>query len=122
MTLETLKTINETVERTFNYSFMRYYGDFNELYWVGEQYENSADLEDGSINSTLILTGTTTKDWYNLLKQSEELKTLLDGLKIQTPTGTAGVYSNGGRMIPSDDERVKRYELKFIVYEWKKGK
>lgn len=120
MTLDALAVINKTLSK-YNYSFMRYYGDFNKMFWVGEAYKNSGSLEDGSSNSTLILTGTTVNDWMALLKQGEEIEKLLDGMKTQTPTSAIAVYSNGGNPIPSDDERVKRYELTFTINEFKKG-
>lgn len=121
MTLDGIKYINQCLDGVVDYSYMRYWGDFNKTYWVGETYENTGDPEDGSLQSTLIITGTTTGTWVDLLEEKGKIKKALVGNKAMLENGSIGVYFDSGQAIPSDDEKIKRYQLKLTVYEWEKG-
>lgn len=121
MTLDGIKYINQCLDGVVDYSYMRYWGDFNKTYWVGETYENTGDPEDGSLQSTLIITGTTTGTWVDLLDEKGKIKKALVGNKAMLENGSIGVYFDSGQTIPSDDEKIKRYQLKLTVYEWEKG-
>lgn len=121
MTLDGIKYIAEQLDGVVDYNYMRYWGDFNRTYWVGESYENAGDLEDGSLNSTLIITGTTTGTWADLLEERDKIKKALIGKKTLLNSGSIGVYFDSGQTIPSDDDKIKRYQIKFSIYEWEKG-
>lgn len=121
MTKSGIKFINDTISPLINYSFMRYWGDLSQDFWVGESYETGGSLEDGSIVSTLLITGTTTKEWTDLLTERDIIKDALNGKKAMIETGGIAVYYESGQIIPSDDDKIKRYEMKFTIREWKKG-
>ena len=121
MTLDGIKYINGKLAGVVDYTYMRYWGDFNKIYWVGESYENGQDLEDGSLQSSLLITGTTTGTWLDLLQERDKIKKALVGTKDLTDAGSIAVYYDSGQSIPSDDEKIKRYQIKLTVNEWEKG-
>lgn len=122
MTKTALKYFNDKLSDVVDYAYMRFWRDFNKTYWVGESVDSGGDLEDGSLISQMILTGTTTGEWTDLLNDRDNILAVLDGAKAILDDSSIAVYFSNGQMIPSDNDKIKRYEMTLNVYQWKKGR
>lgn len=121
MTETGLKLVGDILSEFVDYEYMRFWRDFEKTYWVGESYVNNYDLELRKTDSTLLITGTTTGSWKDLIDDGEKIVKALNGLKrVINGTGIS-IYYRGNRLIDSDDESIKRIEYKFLVFEFMKG-
>ena len=124
MNIETLKVIDKQLKKSeIPYRFHRY--GTNKIpseYWVGSYSEVvNSNGDDGSSQSTFILTGTTTEDWFVLEKTKDKIKQLFPpcgGFRTETEKGTTVIMYDNSVPIPVDSGNFKRMQINLSVYEW----
>lgn len=105
------------------YEFMRWTStEIPNRYWVGEYSEIPTDTEDGYEEGTLILTGTTSNAWLELLQDRAKIKDHFPpvyGLRIATGKGTVVIFYNNSFPVPTGDANLKRIQVDLQIKAWK---
>ena len=118
-----LKIINEELTLlSIPYEFMQWTAPVTYPYFVGEYSEFATDAEDGSKETSFILTGTTRGSWLEL----EQMKAKIEGhfpaaggLRSLTPTGTVTVFYETGSPVRTGEADLKRIQINLRVKEWR---
>lgn len=105
------------------YDFMRWMSTIiPNRYWVGEYSEIITDTEDGYEEGTLILTGTTTNAWVELIQDRTKIKDHFPpvyGLRFATEKGTVVIFYNNSFPVPTGDANLKRIQVNLQIKAWK---
>lgn len=124
MTKETLKMISDDMQSLgIAYGFMEYNG--NPLiypYYVGEYSEIVSVSEDGTKDTTFMLTGFSRGSWLDLENTREKIENYY-GITGKTAilgngTGVAVFYDNA-LVVPTDDADLKRIQINLTIKEWR---
>lgn len=124
MTFESLGFINSCLdEMGINYEFMEWTSSpVPEMYWTGEYSESESMDEDGSEESTFMLTGTTKKKFIELESVRQKFKEAFPtyGKKsiLESGSGIVIMYSDSFP-IPSVQEGVHRLQVNLRIKEWR---
>ena len=124
MTIESLGFINSCLgELGISYEFMEWTSTpIPETYWVSEYTETESMNEDGSEESTFILTGTTKKKYFELESVKQKLKEAFPvyGKKaiLESGSGIVIMYSDS-YPVPSNQEGVRRLQVNLKIKEWR---
>lgn len=122
MTIDALEYLNNKLSELMPYEYMDWNQDITFPFFVGEVTEVEPINEDGYVESTMIITGTTNTNYLDL----EEVK---ENIREHFPVeGTAGILKDGsgivvsyagGFAIPSEDETIHRIQINLKVQEWR---
>lgn len=124
MTIEALGFINSCLdELKIPYQFMEWTSTpVPETYWTGEYTETESLNEDGSEESTFILTGTTKKKYFELESVKQKLKEYFTnyGKKaiLDSGSGIVVMYSDSFP-VPSIQEGIHRLQVNLKIKEWR---
>lgn len=122
-----IESILATVSNELNsigvpYAFMRWTSPVNGRFWVGEYSQTPTDTEDGCEEGTMILTGTTQKEWLELMKDLAKIKDHFPneyGLRIPTATGVVVIFYGHGFPVPTEEANLKRLQVNLQIRAWK---
>lgn len=118
--IETIKFMNSELEKIgLNYQFDEWKsGSIPNTYWVGE-YNEAGEADDGSDETTFILTGTTTQSRLILEVQKDMIKKHFDKLTaiLDSGSGVAVDYSNAFP-VPTGAEDIRRIQINMTIKEW----
>lgn len=122
MTEESLKFINDKLtEIGIDYQFAEWNTDpVPNPYFVGEftEPESPTMEENGSQNTTFMLTGTGTT-WLTLISAKEIIEKSLPW-KLILPNGNGlAVFCSGSLTIPTGDAELKRLQINLSITEWR---
>ena len=105
------------------YEFMRYTKTIQCPYYTGEITSPELFIaEDGSEETTLILTGFHTGDYIDLERDKETIKKHFDpvfGLRAKTDSGSIAVFYEGAFYVPTGETNLKRIQITLKIKEWK---
>lgn len=124
MTFESLGFINSCLdELEIPYAFMEWTDTpVPDTYWTGEYDESESMNEDGSEESTFMLTGTTNKKFIELESVRQKLKEYFPtyGKKaiLESGSGIVVMYSDSFP-VPSIQEGVHRLQVNLRIKEWR---
>ena len=94
-------------------------------YFVGDLIEVEGNSEDGFEEKTLIITGTTTGTWLELLQTEEMIKQAfppVGGLRAILDDGSGVVLQYATALpLPTGEADLKRIEIRVTVKMWKVG-
>lgn len=118
--IETIKFMNSELEKIgLNYQFDEWKSSpIPNTYWVGE-YNEAGEADDGSDETTFILTGTTTQSRLILEVQKDMIKKHFDKLTaiLDSGSGVAVDYSNAFP-VPTGTEDIRRVQINMTIKEW----
>ena len=104
------------------YEFMDWTSNVEYPYFVGEYTETPTTKEDGSKQSTLLLTGTHRGSWSDL----EQLRVRIEnhfptthGLRTSTDTGAVVIYYANAFPVRTGEADLKRIQINLEVKEWR---
>ena len=121
MSNEVLAYIDKTLtEGGINYEFAEWKSELVYPYFVGEYSESEPSEEDGSIESTFILTGWTTGSWLDLenaKNKIEKLFTFNTGI-LENGSGVSVTYA-GSFIVPTGNAKLKRVQINLSIKEWR---
>lgn len=124
MTIESLGFINSCLDELgIPYELMEWTSTpVPDTYWTGEYTETESMNEDGSEESTFMLTGTTMKKYFELESVRQKLKEHFPayGKKaiLNSGSGIVVMYSDS-YPIPSIQEGVHRLQVNLKIKEWR---
>lgn len=104
------------------YEFMRWTSDPVEPYFIGEYTETPTDTEDGYEEGTMILTGTTTGSWSELVQIKEKIKNHFPngfGKRFTTEAGAVVIYYSNSFPVDTGEADLKRIQINLDVQQWK---
>lgn len=104
------------------YEFMRWTSPVNGRYWVGEYSETPTNTEDGYEEGTLILTGTVSEMWSQLLTDKTKIKnhfSKIYGLRRSTDEGVVVIFYDNSFPVPTGDANLKRIQINLQIKAWK---
>lgn len=122
MMIESLGFIADTLNTAgINYQFAEFDGTITYPYFVGEYTENEPMNEDGLEESTFLLTGYSRGSWLALENAKETIKALfINGKTAILPSGRGmAVFWLDSIPIPTQDEEIKRMEIRLSIKEWR---
>jgi hypothetical protein len=124
--MDKLKFINaQMTDIAVPYEFGEWTSDVTYPYFVGEFMEDPIETEDGSEESTLLLTGFNRGSMTDLLRVKERIRRHfppLYGLRAQTDSGAIAVYYENSTYIPTGEAELKRLQINLKIKEWKGAK
>lgn len=116
---------NKMNELNIPYEFENWTAPVQYPYFVGSLTEFEDDREDGLEEKTLIITGTTTGDWLELIEVQETLKNAfppVGGYRAILDSGSGVVLFYATALpIPTGEADLKRIEIRVTVKFWKVG-
>lgn len=124
MTIEGLGFIDSCLdELKIPYQFMEWTSTpVPDTYWTGEYTEVESMNEDGSEESTFILTGMTNKKYFELESVKQKLKEYFTayGKKaiLESGSGIVVMYSDSFT-VPSIQEGIHRLQVNLKIKEWR---
>lgn len=105
------------------YEFMRWTSAIvPEQYWVGEYSETPTDAEDGSEETTMMLTGTTKGFWSILESTKEKIKSHFPnpyGLRIPTDDGAVAIFYDNSFPVKTGEAVLKRMQINLRIKKWR---
>lgn len=104
------------------YEFMQWTSAEHDLYFVGEYSETPTVTEDGYKESTLILTGTTNRDWLDLERIRAKIEhhfPCIYGRRLSTDTGAVLIFYGNSFPIDTGEAGLKRIQINLEVKEWR---
>lgn len=104
------------------YEFMRWTGEVQYPYWVGEYTETPTVTEDGFKEGTVILTGTNHYTWLELeLMRSKIEKHFPNpyGLRRSTEDGAVVINYGNAFPVPTGEADLKRIQVNLEIKIWK---
>lgn len=118
-----LKIMNEELASIgVPYEFMRWTGPVTSAYFVGEYIEVPSAAEDGSEETSFILTGTTQGSWLELEQHKEKIKgrfPAAGGRRFSTAIGSAAIFYENSFPVPTGEADLKRIQINLRVKEWR---
>lgn len=123
MTVEALKYVNDCLESlSIPYEFMQWTKPLSFPYFIGEYTEIEPMNEEGLEQGTLILTGTTNKNYLTLESIKEKLKQFFpsDGRTaiLDNGSGIAVSYSTAFP-VPTGEQELVRIQINLNIQEWR---
>lgn len=123
MTVEALQYINDCMESlSIPYEFMQWTKDLSFPYFVGEYTEIEPLDESGKEQGTLMLTGTTNKNYLSLESIKENIK------KYFPYYGKTAILDNGSGIavsfstafpVPTGEQGLFRIQINLNIQEWR---
>ena len=121
--MEKLKFINEQMDIiAVPYEFGQWSSEITYPYFVGEITEEPTMTEDGSEESTLLLTGFHRGALIDLLTVKENIKKHFHpiyGLRGSTEGGAIAVFFDGFFPVPSGEAELQKIQINLKIKEWK---
>lgn len=118
-----LKFINNELEKAgIPYEFMRWTGELQYPYFVGEYTEFPPATEDGCKESTMIITGFTRESWMELESYRAKIERhfpAAGGLRGRTSSGVIAVFYGGASPIPTGEADLKKIQINLDIKEWR---
>lgn len=96
--------------------------DIPDRYFVGEYSIEPTEDEDGSYNSTMILTGTTRGKMLLLENDRKAIEQRFNpscGLCAKTDSGSIAVFFKSAFPVPTGEADLKRIQINLDIKEWK---
>ena len=123
MTIEALSYINDCMESlSIPYEFIQWTKDLSFPYFIGEYTEVESPDENGMEQGTLILTGTTNKNYITLESIKEKLKEYFpsDGRTaiLESGSGIAVSFSTAFP-VPTGEQGLNRIQINLNIKEWR---
>ena len=123
MTIEALEYLNNQLsDLGIPYEFMEWNSDLQFPFFIGEYTETEPVNEDGYLESTMILTGTTNTSFLDLENVKETIRNhfTAEGKEtiLESGSGLAVSYA-GAFAIPSEDETIHRLQINLRIPEWR---
>lgn len=104
------------------YEFMEWTQAVKYPYIVGEYSDVPTYNEDGSEESSFILTVTTRGKWFELEQIKETIKKHFPsvfGLRGNTDSGSIAVYFSDAFPVPTGEADLKRLQINLTIKQWK---
>lgn len=104
------------------YEFMMWTAPVSGRYWVGEYSETVTDAEDGYGEGTIILTGTTSKAWLELMQDRQKINDhfpSVGGFRKTTDKGAVVIFYDNSFPVPTGEADLKRIQINLHVKTWK---
>ena len=104
------------------YEFMQWTDPVQYPYFVGEYSEVPTVAEDGSKESTMILTGTTKGSWLELEIYKGKIEALFHpacGLRQSTQNGGVAIFYENSFPVPTGEADLKRIQINLRIHEWR---
>ena len=121
--MDKLAFIAEQMDRiSVPYEFLQCSSKIEYPYFVGEITEEPTMTEDGSEESTLLLTGFHRGTMTDLLTVKEKIKKHFPsvyGLRGDTEGGAIAVFFDGFLSIPTGEADLKKIQINLKIKEWK---
>lgn len=121
--MEKLKFISDQMNKIgVPYEFGQWSSDIQYPYFVGEITEEPTDTEDGLEQSTMLLTGFTRGDYYDLETVKKKIKSHFPpvyGLRGDTDSGSIAVFFDGSFYVPTGEADLKKIQINLKIKEWK---
>lgn len=122
--MERLKFIKEQMDIiAVPYEFMQWTSEVKYPYFVGELSEEPTSTEDGRESSTMLLTGFSRGDYFDMENIKEKIKSYFSpvyGLRGQTESGsTIIVFYDNGFYVPTGDPDLKKLQINLKIFLWK---
>lgn len=123
MTIEALQYVNDCMESlSIPYEFMQWTKDLSFPFFVGEYTETEPFDESGKEQGTLILTGTTNKNYLTLESIKEQLKQYFpyDGRTAILDNGSGiAVSFSTAFPVPTGERGLFRIQINLNIQEWR---
>ena len=122
MTIEALEYLNNELSDLLPYEFMEWNSDLQFPFFVGEYTEPEPVNEDGYLESTMVLTGTTNTSFLDLETAKDTIRKhfTAEGKEQILESGSGIVVSYAGAFaIPSEDETIHRIQINLRIQEWR---
>lgn len=123
MTVEALQYINDCMESlSIPYEFMQWTKDLSFPYFIGEYTEVEPLDESGKEQGTLMLTGTTNKNYLSLESIKEKLKEYFpyDGRTAILDNGSGiAVSFSTAFPVPTGEQEMFRIQINLNIQEWR---
>ena len=123
--MDKLKVIkNQMNILAIRYEFMRYtQNPIYYPYYVGEiTSPEQFGEEDGSEETTLILTGFHNGDYIDLERDKDKIKKHFDpifGFRAKTDSGAIAIFYEGAFYVPTGEANLKKIQINLKIKEWK---
>ena len=122
--MDKLKFINDEMTLIeVPYEFGQWSSEITYPYFVGEQTSpEEYTAEDGSEQSTILVTGFHRGKLIDLIKIKDKIKghfSPVHGLRSKTDSGSIAVFFNGFFVVPTGDPELKKIQINLTVKEWK---
>lgn len=120
MTSAVLSLIDQKMtEIGINYEFGVWTSELVYPYFVGTYSEVPSTSEDGKQETTFLLDGFTTGDWFDLEKAKIKIENCFSNYTaiLDNHSGVAIYYENS-LVIPTGNARLKRIEINLTIKEW----
>ncbi len=122
--MDKLSFINEQLNNVLSvpYEFGQWNSAIQYPYFVGEYTEDPTTTEDGSEQSTLLLTGFHRGALIDLEEIKEKIKKHFDpiyGLRDSDEDGAIIVFYEGAFYIPTGEADLKKIQINLSIKEWK---
>lgn len=121
--MDKLKFINEQMDIiAVPYEFGEWTSEVIYPYTVGEITEEPTMNEDGSEESTMILTTFHRGKYIALEELKEKIKKHfhpIHGLRSDTDSGAIAVFFDGAFYIPTGEAELKKMQINLRIKEWK---
>lgn len=103
------------------YQFVEWIGAIPECYFVGEyqEIESPTKEEDGSQETSFILTGFTRGAWMLLEEVKEKIEKALPITAITEDGSAVAVFYSQAFSVPTGDAELKRIQINIQIKEWK---
>lgn len=104
------------------YEFMRWTGEVQYPYFIGEYSEVPTVTEDGYKETTILLTGTTKGSWLELEQFRSKIEKHFHpicGLRCSTDDGVVAIHYDNSIPVPTGDADLKRIQINLQVKEWR---
>ena len=104
------------------YEFMRWTSPVQYPYFIGEYTETSTEVEDGSREYTIMLTGTTTGSWLELENYRAKIEDhfpSVGGLRITTDKGVMVIFYDNSLPVDTGQTDLKRIQINLQIKAWK---
>lgn len=121
--MDKLKFINEQMDiLAVPYEYGEWTSEVSYPYSVGEISEEPIVNEDGSAESTLLLTVFTRGSYLELERIKEKIRKHFNpicGLRATTDSGAIAVFFDGSFPVPTGEANLKRIQINLTIKEWK---
>lgn len=121
--MDKLKFINEQMDiLSVPYEYGEWTSDVIYPYSVGEVTEEPIMNEDGSAESTMLLTVFNRGSYIELERIKESIRKHFNpicGLRAKTDSGAIAVFYDGAFPVPTGEADLKRIQINLTIKEWK---
>ena len=121
--MDKLKFINDQMDiLAVPYEYGEWTSDVSYPYSVGELTEEPIMNEDGSAESTMLLTVFNRGSYIELERIKETIRKHFNpicGLCAKTDSGSIAVFFDGSFPVPTGEADLKRIQINLTIKEWK---